>query len=99
MIMGDDKDAIPEEYWPRCSWCGRLLPDCSVSHKTAFGECTICPVCCSMVGELVKRWAPGYVEEVLSLFKDRDEPPYFETLGHEDLLKIAREKMKEAKTT
>ena len=71
----------------------------SVSHKTVFGECTVCPVCCSMVGELIKRWAPGYIEEALSLFKDVDEPTIFETLGYEDIFKMAWENMKGAKPT
>lgn len=94
-----DQGTVPEECWPRCDWCGRPLPECSVSHETVFGECTVCPVCCSMVGELVKIWAPGCIEEALSLFVDRDEPPYFETLGYEDIFKIARENMKGAKPT
>jgi len=97
MMLGDDQGDIPEKYWLRCSWCGGPLPECSVSHRTVFGDCTECPVCCSMVGELIKRWAPGSIEDALTLFKDVDEPPYFETLGHEDILKIAREKMKEGK--
>ena len=89
-----DQSTIPDEYWPRCDWCGRLLPECSVSHKTIFGECTICPVCCSMVGELVKRWAPGWIGEALSKVEDRDEPPYFEMLSTNEIIKIARENMK-----
>lgn len=93
----NDQSTIPDEYWPRCDWCGRLLPECSVSHQTVFGECTICPVCCSMVGELVKRWAPGCIEEALSLFEDRDDPPYLETLSFDDISEMAREKIKGAK--
>ena len=101
MGMGREADqgTVPEECWPRCDWCGRPLPECSVSHQTVFGECTICPVCCSMVGELVKRWAPGCIEEALSLFVDRDEPLYFETLSSDDITKIARENMKRVKLT
>lgn len=99
MGQGADQGTVPDEHWPRCDWCGRPLPDSSVSHQTVFGKCTICPVCYSMVGELVKRWAPGCIEEALSLFEDRDEPPYFETLGYEDIFKIAKEKMKEDKPT
>jgi len=94
-----DQGTVPEEYWPRCDWCGRPLPECSVSHQTVFGEITICPVCCSMVGELIKRWALGYIEEALSLFKDRDEPPRFVTLGYEDVSKRALKNMEEAKPT
>lgn len=94
MGQENDQGTVPEEHWPRCDWCGRLLPECSVSHKTIFGECTICPVCCSMVGELVKRWAPGCIEEALSLFKDIDDPPYFEMLSFDDISEMAREKMK-----
>jgi hypothetical protein len=52
-----------------------------------------------MVGELVKRWAPGSIEEALSLFKDVDEPPYFETLSYKDISKIARENMRRTKPT
>jgi hypothetical protein len=47
-----------------------------------------------MVGELVKRWAPGCIEEALSLFKDIDDPPYFEMLSFDDISEMAREKMK-----
>ena len=99
MLRVNDQINIPDKYWPKCGWCGRPLPECSVSHQTVFGEIKVCPVCCSLVGELIKRCAPGSIEEALSLFRDVDEPPYFETLGHEDILKIAREKMKEAKPT
>jgi hypothetical protein len=50
-----------------------------------------------MVGELVKRWAPGCIEEALSLFEDRDDPPYLETLSFDDISEMAREKIKGAK--
>lgn len=94
-----DQSTIPDEYWPRCDWCGRLLPECSVSHESSFGECVICPVCYSMVGELVKRWAPSWIGEALSKVEDRDEPPYFRTLSVNEIIKMARENMKEAKPT
>jgi len=96
MLRVNDQINIPDKYWPRCGWCGRPLPECSVSHQTVFGEIKVCPVCCSLVGELIKRWAPGYIEDALGLFKDKDEPPRFVTLSHTDISKMARENMEKA---
>ena len=42
-----------------------------------------------MVGELVKRWAPGWIGEALSNVEDGDEPPYFRTLGSDEIIEKA----------
>ncbi len=46
-------ETIPNEFWPKCFWCGEDLGDCTVEVDTEFNKRRICTECEMIVRAIV----------------------------------------------
>ena len=109
-INGDKMDTtqtpaneIPEEYWPRCDWCGEPLGECSLEIEKEYRErpTRICPDCEYTVQAIIAEVAPYFIGELLSNLSDETkiEQSYKKPkwLSSDDIVEMARMNMEAAK--
>ena len=92
----NESEEIPEEYWPRCDWCGEFLGDCSVKVKRyASNPRHLCENCYDAVASIINELAPFIVRDSLS--KHADLPiEDVKMLGIDEVASIAKQRMIEA---
>ena len=62
-------ETIPNEFWPKCFWCGEDLGDCTVEVDTEFNKRRICTECEMIVRAIVENSAPYFIAEILGQFE------------------------------
>ncbi len=94
---------IPDEYWPRCDWCGDKLDECSAipardGNPERYTK-TICTECLSVLYAAVDSCVLYSLGESLRELKEYGRSNgRFKHLSSEEITEMARENMKETQT-
>jgi len=90
-------DTIPNEFWPKCAWCGEDLGGCTFEVESDWGKQRICVKCQDTLGEQVRSCIPWLLRDLADFLNEKDKHRKgVSLLGHEDMLKEAIQNMKEA---
>lgn len=84
-------NGVPEQYWPRCDWCGGHLGDGNAEYKISQDlKRTICPACHELIISIIQCEAPHIISQALA--KKADEPVF--RLSYTGLNEITEEAQK-----
>lgn len=65
-------ETIPNEYWPKCFWCGLDLGDSTIEVKTRFATRNICSECQDIVTAILTNITPIMLGELLIRAGERE---------------------------
>ena len=96
-------ETIPNEFWLKCSWCGRDLGDRTLQYEGSLGPVRACGDCREILFHEMQRSVPWIISNFLSEFvHDKENMDKFmkntevKEYYYDDMLKLAIQRMKEA---
>ena len=98
-------ETIPNEFWPKCHWCGQDLGDLTLQVNMWINSehpKRICDHCRIIVAAIIKNDAPGLLADVLSHYANKAEVekdtgwPRSKEVHSDEMLKLAIQNMRES---
>lgn len=90
-------ETIPNEFWPKCTWCGGDLGGCTLEVKNPWGKQRLCAQCRDTFIEELRLSIPVLIREMAHLFEDylcREDRAITNELDSIDMLNEAIQNMK-----
>jgi len=91
-------ETIPNEFWPKCDWCGDELGDGSIEIIQWEGHYRICLKCQAIFSAMSRNFTPIILGEFLAQYGNDEQinSEEIHDIGLDELEEIAIQNMRES---